>query len=301
MFLSRKDGRNNMYKLAAIDLDGTMLNSYGEVTQNTKDIIKQVQNKGVEVIIASGRPIDSLKTIAKEITCDKYFISGNGAILYDVKNDQILYENILKKSKVLDIIKICEENSIFYNLYTEKEVLAKSLNYNVLYYYKENLNKDEANKTHIHIMENIYDYIAEREEKIIKITICDNNQTIFNSILKKIKEISDIEVLEISHMSRKIIKQGTEEIPVEYFYTEISAKNVDKWEAIEELARKLDIKNEEIIAIGDNINDKKMIENAGIGVVMEGSTQEVINVANFVTDSNDNDGVANALKSIVLR
>ena len=290
-----------MYKLAAIDLDGTMLNSYGEVTQNTKDIIKQVQNKGVEVIIASGRPIDSLKTIAKEITCDKYFISGNGAILYDVKNDQILYENILKKSKVLDIIKICEENSIFYNLYTEKEVLAKSLNYNVLYYYKENLNKDEANKTHIHIMENIYDYIAEREEKIIKITICDNNQTIFNSILKKIKEISDIEVLEISHMSRKIIKQGTEEIPVEYFYTEISAKNVDKWEAIEELARKLDIKNEEIIAIGDNINDKKMIENAGIGVVMEGSTQEVINVANFVTDSNDNDGVANALKSIVLR
>ncbi len=289
-----------MYKLAAIDLDGTMLNSYGEVTQNTKDIIKQVQNKGVEVIIASGRPIDSLKTIAKEITCDKYFISGNGAILYDVKNDQILYENILKKSKVLDIIKICEENSIFYNLYTEKEVLAKSLNYNVLYYYKENLNKDEANKTHIHIMENIYDYIAEREEKIIKITICDNNQTIFNSILKKIKEISDIEVLEISHMSRKIIKQGTEEIPVEYFYTEISAKNVDKWEAIEELARKLDIKNEEIIAIGDNINDKKMIENAGIGVVMEGSTQEVINVANFVTDSNDNDGVANALKSIVL-
>ena len=289
-----------MYKLAAIDLDGTMLNSYGEVTQNTKDIIKQVQNKGVEVIIASGRPIDSLKTISKEIACDKYFISGNGAILYDIKNNQILYENILKKSKVLDIIKICEENSIFYNLYTEKEVLAKSLNYNVLYYYKENLNKDEDNKTHIHIMENIYDYIAERQEKIIKITICDNNQTIFNSILKKIKEISDIEVLEISHMSRKMIKQGTVEIPVEYFYTEISAKNVDKWEAIEELARKLDIKNEEIIAIGDNINDKKMIENAGIGVVMEGSTQEVINVANFVTDSNDNDGVANALKSIVL-
>ena len=171
----------------------------------------------------------------------------------------------------------------------------------MLYYYKENLNKDEGNKTHIHIMENIYDYIAERQEKIIKITICDNNQTIFNSILKKIKEISDIEVLEISHMSRKMIKQGTVEIPVEYFYTEISAKNVDKWEAIEELARKLDIKNEEIIAIGDNINDKKMIENAGIGVVMEGSTQEVINVANFVTDSNDNDGVANALKSIVLR
>ena len=289
-----------MYKLAAIDLDGTMLNSYGEVTQNTKDIIKQVQNKGVEVIIASGRPIDSLKTISKEIACDKYFISGNGAILYDIKNNQILYENILKKSKVLDIIKICKENSIFFNIYTEKEVLAESLNFNVLYYYKENLNKNEENKTHINIIENIYEYLLEREEKILKITICDNNQTIFNSILKKIKEISDIEVLEISHMSRKMIKQGTEEIPIEYFYTEISAKNVDKWDAIEELAKRLDIKIEEIMAIGDNINDKKMIENAGMGVVMGGSTQEVINVADFVTDSNDNEGVAKALKRLIL-
>ena len=289
-----------MYKLVAIDLDGTMLNSYGEVTQKTKEVIKEVQKKGVEVIIASGRPIDSIKTISKEIECNHYFISGNGAILYDIKNNQILYENILKKSKVLDIIKVCEENSIFYNIYTEKEILAKSLKFNVLYYNKENLNKDEANKTHIHIIEDIYDYIAEREEKIIKISICDNNQTIFNSILKKIKEISDIEVLEVSHMSRKIIRQGTEEIPIEYFYTEISAKNVDKWEAIQELARKLDIKKEEIIAIGDNINDKKMIENAGMGVVMGGSTQEVVKVANFVTDNNDNDGVANALKKLIL-
>ena len=289
-----------MYKLVAIDLDGTMLNSYGEVTQKTKEVIKEVQKKGVEVIIASGRPIDSIKTISKEIACNHYFISGNGAILYDIKNNQILYENILKKSKVLDIIKVCEENSIFYNIYTEKEILAKSLKFNVLYYNKENLKKDEANKTHIHIIENIYDYIAEREEKIIKISICDNNKTIFNSILKKIKEISDIEVLEVSHMSRKIIRQGTEEIPIEYFYTEISAKNVDKWEAIQELARKLDIKKEEIIAIGDNINDKKMIENAGMGVVMGGSTQEVVKVANFVTDNNDNDGVANALKKLIL-
>ena len=289
-----------MYKLVAIDLDGTMLNSYGEVTQKTKEIIKEVQKRGVEVIIASGRPIDSLKTISKEIECDNYFISGNGAILYDIKNNQILYENILKKSKVLDIIKICKENSIFFNIYTEKEVLAESLNFNVLYYYKENLNKNEENKTHINIIENIYEYLLEREEKILKITICDNNQTIFNSILKKIKEISDIEVLEISHMSRKMIKQGTEEIPIEYFYTEISAKNVDKWDAIEELAKRLDIKIEEIMAIGDNINDKKMIENAGMGVVMGGSTQEVINVADFVTDSNDNEGVAKALKRLIL-
>ena len=182
----------------------------------------------------------------------------------------------MKNIKALDIIKICEENSIYYNIYTEKEIIAKSLQCNVLYYYKENANKEEADKTHINIVENMYDYIANRDEKIIKITICDNNQAIFHSILRKLNEIGEIEVLEVSHMSRKMIRQGTEEIPIEYYYTEISAKDVDKWSAIEFLKEKMDIKTEEIIAIGDNINDKKMIENAGLGVAMGQSTPLII-------------------------
>ena len=289
-----------MYKLVAIDLDGTMLNPYGIVTENTKKILKKVQNNGIEVIIASGRPIDSIKTIAKEIESENYFISGNGAILYDIKNDKILYENTLKKQKTLEIIKICEENSIYYNIYTEKEIIAKSLQCNVLYYYKENLTKEEKDKTHINIVENVYEYIANREEKILKITICDSDKVIFKSIMKKLKEINEIEVLEVSHMSRKMIKQGTEEIPIEYFYTEVSAKNVDKWNAIEVLAEKINIKSEEIIAIGDNINDKKMIENAGMGIAMGGSTPELMQNANFVTSSNAEEGVAQALDMIIL-
>ena len=88
-----------MYKLATIDLDGTMLNQYGVVTQNTKDAIKRAQERGIEVIIASGRPIDSIKTIAKEIKSEKYFISGNGAIIYDISKNEIIYENTLKKQK----------------------------------------------------------------------------------------------------------------------------------------------------------------------------------------------------------
>lgn len=288
-----------MYRLAAIDLDGTMLNQYGLVTQRTKEAIKNAQESGIEVVIASGRPTDSVKTIAQEINSNKYFISGNGAIIYDITNDEIIYENTLKKQKVLDIIKICEENSIYYNIYTEKEILAKSLQCNVLYYYKENLNKDEKNKTQINIVENIYNYISNRDEKVVKITICDNHQVIFNSIMRKLKEISEIEVLEVSHMSRKIIKQGTEDVPIEYFYTEISAKNVDKWNAIEFLKEKMRIEKNEIIAIGDNMNDKTMIENAGLGIAMGESTPVIKEIADVVTDTNCNDGVAKALEKIL--
>ena len=288
-----------MYKVVYIDLDGTMLNQYGIVTQNTKETIQKAQEKGIEVIIASGRPLDSIKTIAKEIKSEKYFIAGNGAIIYDLTKDEIIYENTLKKQKALDIIKICEENSIYYNIYTEKEIIAKSLQCNVLYYHKENSNKAEDEKTHINIIENIYDYMASRDEKIIKITICDNNQAIFNSIMRKLKEIGEIEVLEVSHMSRKMIKQGTEEIPIEYYYTEISAKDVDKWNAIEFLKEKMDIKTEEIIAIGDNVNDKKMIENAGLGIAMGQSHPAIKEIANQTTNSNAEDGVATALQTIL--
>ena len=288
-----------MYKLVAIDLDGTMLNQYGIVTEKTKDAIKKAQENGIQVIIASGRPIDSIKTIAKEIKSEKYFISGNGAIIYDITNDQIIYENTLKKQKALEIIKICEENSIYYNIYTEKEIVAKSLQCNVLYYHKENANKEEKEKTHINIVENVYDYISNRNEKIVKITICDNNQAIFNSIMRKIREVGEVEVLDVSHMSRKMIKQGTEEVPIEYFYTEISNKNVDKWNAIEFLKEKMNIKTEEIIAIGDNINDKKMIENAGLGIAMGQSHPSIKEISKKITLSNIEDGVATAIYSII--
>ena len=286
-----------MYRLIAVDLDGTLLNSYGEVTDYSKKIIKKLIENGIKFIIASGRPIDSIKTIAKEIGSDEYFIAGNGAIIYDIKKDKVIYEKYLSKSKVLEIIKICEKNSISYNVYTDKTILATGLKYNVLYYYKENLKKEEDKKTNIHIVNDMYEHVKNlKEDKFLKITICEDNESIFNSIMKKIKNINGIDILDVSHMSRKVINQGTEEVSIEYYYTEISLSNVDKWTAIEYLIEKLGIKKEEVIAIGDNMNDKKMIENAGLGIVMEGSTPGVTEVADEIAPSNNEDGVTKILQ-----
>lgn len=287
-----------MYKLVAIDLDGTMLNQYGIITEKTKKAISKAQEKGVEVMIASGRAITSVKRFSKEINSNKYFISGNGAITYDIKNNKILYENILSKTKALKIIKICEENSIYYNVYTENGIIAKNLSYNTLYYYKDNLTKPDENRTHINIVENVYDYFEQREEKILKIMICDEHKTVFNSIVRKLKELSEIEVLEVSHMSRKIIKQGTDEIALEYFYTEVSAKDVDKWNALEEIIGLMNISKEEVVTIGDNANDLKMIKNAGLGVAMGESAPYVKQSADIIAPTNDEDGVAIILNKI---
>lgn len=286
-----------MYQLVAIDLDGTLLNSYGVVTDRTKQTIKKCIDKGIEIVLASGRPKDSIESIAKEIGAEHYFIAGNGALVCDIKKEEVIYEKYMPKEKVLEIIRLCEQNSISYNVYTDKTILATSLKYNVLYYHKENLKKEESKKTHINIVDDMYSYVKQmQEEKFLKITICDTNSNVFNAIIRKMKQIEGIDILEVSHMSRKIIKQGTEEVPIEYYYTEISLQEVDKYNALQFLQKKLNIKNEETIAIGDNMNDKKMIQKAGMGIAMKQSCPAVIEIADYVTEGNNEDGVAKALE-----
>ena len=286
-----------MYKLVAVDLDGTLLNSYGVVTENSKNIIKKTIEKGTEVIIASGRPIDSIQSIAKDIGSNKYFIAGNGAFVYDINKDKVIYEKYLSKKKVLEIIKLCEKNSISYNIYASNAILTSSLKYNVLYYHKENSKKEENKKTNISIIENMYEYVKNmKDDKFLKITVCDDTKSIFDSIMRKLKNISGIDILDVSHISRKLIRQGTEEFQVEYYYTEISEKGVDKWNALEYLIEILNIDKSEVIAIGDNINDKKMIENSGLGIAMKHSTPIITDVCDYITDSNNDEGVANALE-----
>jgi hypothetical protein len=101
-------------------------------------------------------------------------------------------------------------------------------------------------------------------------------------------------------MSRKIIKDGTNQVPIEYYYTEITNHNVNKWSAIEFLMDKLQISKDEIIAIGDNVNDKEMIENAGLGIVMGNSNPSMKEIADVVVSDNNSDGVAEAIKKYVL-
>ena len=146
-----------MYKLIAIDLDGTLLNSYGTISEKNKEAIKKAQEMGTEVVISSGRTIQSAKSFANEVGANNYLICGNGSMLYDVQNHQVLYNKFLNKKKVLQIIKICEENSIFYSIYTENLTITKSLNYNILFYNNENKKMPDEKKTNIKIMENILD------------------------------------------------------------------------------------------------------------------------------------------------
>lgn len=242
----------------------------------------------------------AVKAIAREIGADHYTICGNGTLIYDLQKEEIIYDAFMEKEKVLNIIKICEENSIYYNVYTQNEVLTKSLNYNTLFYDKENSKKPLEKRTNINVMENVYKYIEQKQDiQILKLTICDSDKIIFGSIIRKLKMIPKIDILEIEHMSRKIIKDGTEEVPIEYYYTEIAKKDTNKWTAIEYLIKNLHINPEEVMAIGDNANDKEMVEKAGLGVAMGKSMLWANQIGDVFVNDNNQNGVAQALNAYI--
>ena len=284
-----------MYKLLTIDLDGTLFNSYGEVSQGNKEALKYAMDKGIEVVLASGRDPYAMRKISLDLGIKNYLIAGNGASIYDIKNDNFIYERYIEKEKTLKILKICKDNSIFANVYTNKGIIAESLNYNVKVFNSENNYKTIEKQTNIEIVKDIYEYIKNTDLNVLKIIVCDESKIIFGNIIQKLKKIGGIEVLDVEHMSKKIIRVGTEEVNVEYFYTEITKENTDKWNAIEFLKNMLSINNDEIICIGDNLNDKKMIENAYVGIVMENSALAKQNIGKHITKSNNADGVKYAI------
>ena len=290
-----------MYKLVAIDLDGTLLNSYGKITPKSKETLTKAIESGIDVVLTSGRPISSVKNLAEEIGAKNYIICGNGSILYDLRNDSIVFGDYLNRDRVLEICKFCDENSIFYSVYTDKVTLAKALKYNIAFYNYENIDKPDSKKTLIKLENNIYDYLKENvNQNILKITICDDSKIIFDRIIKKFKPLEDLDVLDVSHMSSKKIKYGVDEISIGFFYTEITNRDVNKWKAIEKIMEIENIKREEVVAIGDNMNDVMMIKEAGLGVLMGNANPAFREYADVVTTDNNNDGVAEAFINNIL-
>lgn len=284
-----------MYKLIAIDLDGTLLNSYGEISEENKKAIHYALSKGIEVILASGRDPQTMKKISLDLGIENYLIAGNGASVYDIRQEKNIYEKYIKREKALKIIKMCKQNSIFFNLYTDKGIITESLNHNVKVFNSENSHKAIQKQTNIEVVKDIYQYTKEMNLNILKIIICDESKIVFNHIIQKLKRIVGIEVLDVEHMSKKMIKIGTEDIPIEYFYTEVSSKNVNKWNALEYLMKMLSVSKQEVICIGDNINDKKMVQNAGVGITMKNSALAVQKIGDYVTDDNNSNGVEKAI------
>lgn len=287
----------SLYRMVAIDIDGTLLNSNHELTEKTIEVLREATKRGIFIVLTSGRMTKNVKSFCEKIGADKYLIAENGASIIDLQTGKTVYSKYLSKETVNKVLDVCEENSIYYMVYTQNELIVKNIKYMSLFFYKQNFNPNARIKQVVAGR----DYINNVEGNFTKLMICDEDRSIYRSILKELKKIEEIDITPVPHTSVKKLNIDGKEKVIKYSYADISAKGANKWTAIEYLAKQLGIHKSEIIAIGDNINDMHMIFNAGLGVAMDNGSPYAKKVANVVAPSNDKDGVAQIIEKYILK
>lgn len=262
------------YKLLAVDIDGTLLNNNREITDKTKKAIHQAIDSGIIFTISSGRPIQGVEMITRKLEVDIPVITYNGAMVITGTSRKIIYSCTVKEEDALQIerlgnqynttIAIWSDNKLFVNRADERAVQYSQLS---------------------GIEPRVYNDVRELFGKgINKILWYDEIERI-NGFKNELKEVLSPSVN--FHTSQP-------------FFLEFVDVAASKAIALEKLGLHYDIGRDEMIAVGDGFNDLSMIEYAGLGVAMENAPDEVKEAADFITLSNENDGVAHVIEKFIL-
>lgn len=288
-------GANFMIKIIASDMDGTLLNDKMMISETNINAINKATDSGIDFLIASGRQLDE----AKPFLMDKFhpgFITLNGAEVYN-KDEKLVSSNPISKTSVTKMTDYFNEHQLYFELITDKGVFSNSLEkrttsiaelLNILNptttYEKALSDTKEILKHAKTIYVDDYDEILKDDDtKIMKLLVFDSRQDeIFDPLKAKFKTIDDIVITSSSPNN-----------------LEINSVNAQKGIALMEYAKQNGVKPEEVMAIGDNLNDYSMIKAAGVGVAMKNAVPEIANVADEHTDSNVNDGVAQIIEKVI--
>lgn len=272
-----------MYKLVAIDCDGTLLNSTGYIPEENIKIIKELTDKGIKFIIATGRNDILAADYVDELSIKAPIIGCNGASLRYINSNKPLYFKPIQKNALKEIFSFCKENKLYFKAFSldkaftdDKEAIRLGIK-SILSKYTKVLTK---NMTYIYT--NDTSRIVSNE-KIIKVCIVDNNPASLLKIQSKLKGLDGISVC------RSAVN-----------CIDICEKSVSKGNALKAYAEIIGIDKSEVIAFGDSENDLSMLSFAGFSVAMQNAEEVVKDSASMVTDTNDNAGVGKALKKIFL-
>jgi Cof subfamily protein (haloacid dehalogenase superfamily) len=271
------------YKLIAIDMDGTLLNSQNQVSKRNMKALEEAKNKGVQVVLSTGRIFQSALYYSEILSLKNPIVACNGAVVID-ELSKVLYEKSLCKESVLDIINLAEEKNIYYHFYDSDTFHAKNLNKEVMKYYETNKSDLSKQQISFKVLDNPIETIKNNDLKVYKFVFIDDNKDKLAEFRDSLNKIKGINVS--SSWSNNI---------------EVMGENVSKGEGLNQLCKMLNIKPEEVIAIGDNENDISMFNFAGLAVAMKNGDEIIRDHTNYTTDTNDNDGVAKVIEKFILK
>ncbi|MDR1330474.1 MAG: Cof-type HAD-IIB family hydrolase [Tannerella sp.] len=267
------------YKLLVLDVDGTLLNSKKQITPRTKTALLKAQQLGMQLVLASGRPTYGVVPVARELEMDRnggYILSYNGGQIFDARTRELLFEKRIDP-----------------HMFALLERQARKRGFPIFTYHQDKIITDSPLNKRI---------ISEAELNGMEIVGVDNfAEAIDFSPCKCMFVGEDAQALDGLRQYLKKHLAGTIDIfPSEDYFLEIVPQFIDKANTLSVLADILKVGMEEIMAIGDGVCDVTMIQMAGFGVAMANAPTSVRRCADYVTGTNDEDGVATLVENRIL-
>lgn len=265
------------YKAIVLDLDGTLTNSKKEISPANLAALMKAQQKGIKIILASGRPTFGIVPLARQLQMeqyDSYILSYNGGKVIHYPSGKVIYQSVLSLDLIPQLYAAAKEQDVTIISYEQQYILTENPD-NPYIAIESRLNKMEVKK-----VDNFIDAIQMPVPKCLIVG-----------------EPGRLESLE-----QQMQQQFGEQMNIfrsEPFFLELMPPNIDKAYSLNKLLEHLGCTAQEMIAFGDGFNDLSMIRFAGMGVAMANAQPIVKEAADYITLSNDEDGVADALEKLI--
>ncbi|MGI5959775.1 MAG: Cof-type HAD-IIB family hydrolase [Massiliimalia sp.] len=257
------------YRVLVLDIDGTLTNSQKEVTPKTRQALETVQKNGVTVVLASGRPFPGIEPIAKEIGLPEYggyILSFNGGNISNARDGKVVYQKTLPTPVIPRLTQFAKEHGIGILSY-DKEAIVTSDPENPYVQIESRINKMPVRK-----VEDLSAYLTYPTNKCLMV---GDGELMGNLEPVAAKLFPELNIYRS-----------------EPYFLECMPQSIDKAHSLEKLLDYLGYTKEQMVACGDGFNDLSMIEYAGLGVAMSNAQPVVKQAADYITGSNDHDGVA---------
>ncbi|SDY22959.1 hypothetical protein SAMN05421736_101724 [Evansella caseinilytica] len=282
-------------KLIATDLDGTLLNERGEVSEENAQAIKKAVSKGIKFVVATGRSYDAANKPLQDAGLSCPIICLNGANTYDSK--KTLIRSVPMDNAVCQkILTTCEDAGMYIEIFTNQGGYSVSREYfmEVLVDIIKSINSDATE-------EDVRAYAEQRFQ---------NEHVQFIDHFEPVLANPDVEIYKFLSFSfhKEVLKEVSDKLSAEdgvvitssgHINLEFNHPDAQKGIALEMLANSMGISMEDVMALGDNFNDKSMLERAGRGVAMENAPEAIKTVCRYTTKSNDENGVAHAIEEML--
>ena len=272
-------------KLIATDMDGTLLSSDKKLTERTIRALTEADQRGIHVVLATGRTFQGLDAYTKILPFVRYYITVNGSYVWDAKADTALYSATIPIERGIEIISYLKKYETMNDCYIDGQGWIDQ-----------------------RYLDNIHDYIADEEVvRLVRYTrigledYLGHVRQLGRGIQKVQLYFSDLDKRSLAIQE---LQSAFGDIAVTWSLpnnVELNIAAANKGRALKVLCEHLNIDIRDAIAFGDGLNDRTMLLEAGYSVAMENGIEDIKSVADYVTDNNDEEGVARAIEKLVLR